>query len=260
MKRLFVLFVCALFLSVNVISARGEEEKPYDHSGVVRAIGQLHLQANDFWPEHFRQGEERRRGNEFDPSEYFRVLTHIAPEQGFVLEYLYCGGMNGRPVFYWRTVMDPGPENCEFPDLLAGRGTELQRIAAHLKLDGTLESFYELFVFNTLAGQFYLSWHANYDDTRIIVSQDDVEAVIAEVNGSDFGSSFDASQEKEARALDVTPRVEFWDEEAAEVSVVVFSKWGGFQRITQRIRRLSPHTVLHEQNEKLVEYNCGVMY
>jgi len=259
MRRTFFIFVCFLFLCMGMISGWCEDDV-YDWKDVVQSVQELHRQANSLWPDHFQQGEEKRRGNEFDPSEYFRVLTHIFPKQGLALEYLYCGGMDGRPVFYWKSASQPGPENCETDTIFVNDGGSPEKIAENLEVDGTLESFYELFVFKTLAGQFYLSWHANYNDTQIVLSQEDVEKIIQEINAEDFGAPLDEAQQKVARALDVAPSAEFWDEESAQISVVTFSKWGGFIRVTQKIRRIFPHVVLEERREPLVEYHCGLMF
>ncbi len=259
MRKFRFILMCFLFVGVSAFSGWCEDEA-YDWRGPVQSIQVLHAQADSLWPEHFQDGEEKRRGNEFNPVEYFKALTHILPPRGLVLEYLYCGGMDGRPVFYWKSAADAGPENCETDNIFVNDGGSPEKIAEKLELDHTLESFYELFVFKTLAGQFYLSWHANYNDTQIVLSQDDVEKIIGEINAGDFGAPLDAAQQKAARALDVAPRAEFWDEESAQISVVTFSKWGGFTRVTQKIRRLFPHVVLEEHKEPLVEYDCGVMF
>ena len=39
-------------------------------------------------------------GERFDANEYFTVLTHLALEDGYVLDYVYCapGGGMGRPI------------------------------------------------------------------------------------------------------------------------------------------------------------------
>ncbi len=259
MRRLFLLLICFLFLNICAVSGWCEE-KADDWGSGVRAIQELHAQADLLWPEHFQQGEEQRRGNEFDPSEYFRVLTHMVPPQGFVLEYIYCHGMDGRPVFYWKDRSSSLLESCEQYSTVVGEDGRLDKIAERIELDGTLESFYELFVFKALAGQYYLSWHANYNDTQIVISQEDVEGILAGMRGSDFGYPLTEQQQNAARALKVEPSVQFLDEGAAQVSVVTFSKWGGFKRITQKISRAFPHVVLQESIDTLVEYNCGVMF
>ena len=115
-------------------------------------------------------------------------------------------------------------------------------------------------MFDELAGQFYLAWHANYNDSTIVTTTNDMERIIAEIDKDDFGTPLTAEQKSAARKADLAPRVTWSDEKVAEVSVVLFSKWGGLYRITRRISRAYPHVVEKTEIEEVVNYDCGVMF
>ena len=44
------------------------------------------------------------------------------------------------------------------------------------------------------------------------------------------------------------------------ISLVTFTKWGGFFRLTETMRREYPHEVLDEERELLVPYECGILF
>lgn len=124
-------------------------------------------------------------------------------------------------------------------------------------------------VFEVLAGQFYLFDHARYRDWGIVTSQKEVEEIVEleMADEIDVGGQkarrlrpVSAQQKKRARELAVIPAVRFPDDQTAEVSIVLFSKWGGFSRRTFRISRAFPHRILEAREERLVEYDCGKRY
>ena len=41
-------------------------------------------------PDHFRDQNATRTGDEFDVNEYFSVLDRLSMEPGYVLDYVYC--------------------------------------------------------------------------------------------------------------------------------------------------------------------------
>ncbi len=67
------------------------------------------------------------------------------------------------------------------------------------------------------------------------------------------------AQIQAARAIaDPQPTVALTDE-SATVRMLVFTKWGGFQRRTSTINR-ADHSIVDVQNVPLVEYDCGIMF
>ncbi len=122
------------------------------------------IQAGLRTPEHLLVENAQRDGSEFDPNLYFTVLTHLSMSPGYVLDYVYhYDGMGGRPVLYAR------PEGLALYrsyEEFAASSLEADAYLKAVVVDGTPESYFELVVLSIMGGQFYLDWHANYNDTR----------------------------------------------------------------------------------------------
>jgi len=245
----------------------------YDYGGVVASVIALHLDANKQWPSHFKEETSERTGAEFDVGNYFSVLKHVTPPEGHVLDYVYWyAGGNGSPHLYLRKTSEPRFRTYEELEKVAGQEIgeialldfeedsdktdareEAEDLPSRLQVDGTPEGFFELVVFKALAGQFYLAWHANYNDTKIVTSRNEVEAIIADIDLS-------SDRKEQVRCLDVTPSIKYLDQDTASVSVVLFSNWRGFFRVTEKISRVYPHRFLDTEIQDLVYYNCGLVF
>jgi hypothetical protein len=130
----------------------------------------------------------------------------------------------------------------------------------HISVDGTEQGYFEFVALNIMARQFYLDWHANYNDTVIVCNDNDVDAIIADINDGNFGIPFDLSQQRKVRGMkDIEPLVKLTDDTAV-VELFFFTKWGGFYRSTYTISRSFPHTILDVKEENIVEYDCGIMF
>ncbi|MEW6241013.1 MAG: hypothetical protein AB1564_09435 [Chloroflexota bacterium] len=207
-------------------------------------------------PEHLEQTGVKQ-GGEFDANDYFDALTHISMQAGYTLDYVYSVDFLGAyPVLYARPEgQPPYASTQDIPE-----NTELADFRDHLEVEDVEQGYFEYVMMDILAGQFYLVWHAYYNDTRIVCNDDDVNAIITDVNDGDFGMKLDLSQQAKARAMtDIEPAVQL-TEDAAIVEVIVFTKWGGFYRQTYTISRSFPHTIIDFKSENLVEYDCGVMF
>jgi hypothetical protein len=192
----------------------------------------------------------------FDVNDYFKVLTHISMQEGYALDYVFPIDFLGAfPMLYARpedqppyTSMEDVPEN-----------TELGNFRDHLEIEDTEQGYFEYVIMDIMAGQFYLVWHANYNDTEIVCSREAADAIVEVINSGDFGMKFDAKQKTQVRAMmNIEPVVKF-TEDSAVVEVVAFTKWGGFFRQTYTISRSFPHAIEMEE-ENLVPYECGIMF
>jgi len=197
-----------------------------------------------------------KQGDEFDVNDYFKVLTHISMQDGYSLDYIYhVDGLGAFPILYALpdgqapyASVDEVPEN-----------TELWDFREYLDVEDVEQGYFEVVVMQIMAGQFYLNWHANYNDMQIVCSRDDVNAIISDINAADFGYEFDIPQQTKARALqNIEPLVKLTNDSAI-VEVVTFTKWGGFFRQTYTISRSFPHTI-EMKEENIVEYDCGIMF
>ena len=234
----------------------------------VDALVALHQSAG-YPPEHLLKENAVRTGDEFDVNRYFTVLDHLSMEPGYTLDYVYCydgSGFAGFPKLYARPDVIPTksattdtPPTGDQPWYLtcSDVGGSADSYLAHVQVDGTEEGFFQFAVLRLMGGQFYLHWHAGYRDTAVVCDRETVESIISDDGIS--GQPFSAEQKQAARAIDPAPVVEMEDD-VVTVKVVVFSKWGGFERATFRINRSFPYAILGSEFETLVEYDCGIMF
>ena len=192
----------------------------------------------------------------FDVGRYFEVLTHLSMQEGHTLRWVYReDDLGGSPVLYALPAgKEPFASLAEVP-----AGVELPSPFEHLRADGTERSFFELVVFRIMAGQFFLVWHAAYNDAQIVCDADAAQAIVEGINAEGFCTKLSAAQQAQVRAVSaVEPQVRL-TAGSAIVEVVVFSKWGGFSRHTYTILRSFPHRI-EVQRESLVRYRCGIIF
>lgn len=227
--------------------------------GCRQTITAVHeLRSNLTFPQYFSEQNPAKQGGEFDPNRYFETFSHLRMQEGFVLDFVYHqDGMGGYPLLYARPI-DQAPFATE-SDYVAATPGQPDYLAFILPQDSQ-EGYFEYAAFATLANQFYLDWHANYNDWQVLCSKADVEKIIKQFDGQDrFGIPLTASQKRQARAIKIPqPFVELTSETAV-VKMLVFTKWGGFYRRSMTINR-ADHSILEEQDELLVEYDCGIMF
>ena len=220
---------------------------------IVSSVAQL--QSGEI-PDHLLE-TSTKRGDEFDANRYFEVLTHISMREGYVLDYVYqSDDLGGYPLLYARPVdQAPYASPGDIPN-----GTELPGFQDHLAVDDTEQGYFEYVVLDMMANQFYLYWHAYYNDYEIVCNRAEVNEIVAQVSSGDFGYAMDAGQQARARALqNIEPTVSL-SEDAATVRVVTFTKWGGFYRETYTISREFPHAIIDIQHDNVVPYDCGIAF
>jgi hypothetical protein len=216
------------------------------------------LQSNLSLPSHFWEENPAKQGGEFDPNRYFETFSYLRMQDGYVLDFVYHqDGFGGFPLLYARPV-EQVPYDTE-ADYRAAASDQEDYLSFVLPQDNPA-GYFEYAAFAILSPQFYLDWHANYSDWQVLCGKSDVEEVIQLFEGEDaFGYPMSAAQKRQARAIEnPQPSVELTDETAI-VKLLVFSKWGGFFRRTLTIRR-TDHFILDEQDELLVEYDCGIIF
>lgn len=198
-----------------------------------------------------------KQGDEFDANQYFNALTHISMQEGYALDYVYqSDSLGGYPLLYARPADQvPYASIADVPE-----NTQLSDFREYLEVEDVEQGYFEYVVMDIMANQFYLFWHANYNDTQIVCNRDEVNDVISSINSGGFGNKLDLLQQTKARAMrNIEPVVNLTDE-AAIVQVTTFTKWGGFYRWTYSINRSFPHSIMDVKQENLVPYDCGVMF
>ena len=191
-------------------------------------------------------------GERFDTNEYFTVLTHLALEDGYVLDYVYFApGGDGLPQVYARPKGEQSIANYS-----AYQGTSGEGYLSHIQVDGTAEGYYELALLSIMGGQFYLSWHAGYNDWEVVSSQERLGAIIEGLN--EKYNPLTEEQVEAAFQLDVTPSVKFEGDKVL-VRILVFTKWGGFYERVYTIDRDFPHLLI-DDDIQLIPYDCGIVF
>jgi hypothetical protein len=191
-------------------------------------------------------------GERFDANEYFTVLTHLALEDGYVLDYVYFApGGDGAPYLYARREGEPA-----FANYSEYQEASVENYLSHIQVDGTAEGYYELAVLSIIGGQFYLSWHFEYNDWEVVSSRERLEAIIEGLD--EKYRPLTEEQVEAALQLDVTPRVKF-EGDKVRAWILMFTKWGGFYERVYTIDRNFPHQMIEDEIE-LIPYNCGVVF
>jgi hypothetical protein len=199
----------------------------------------------------------KKRGDELDVNQYFNALPHISMRQGYALDYVYqIDGLGGYPLLYAHPV-DQAPyasaadlsEDSEWPDF-----------QEYVEVEDVEQGYFEYVVLDIMADQFYLYWHANYNDTQIVCNRQQVYDIVAQVSSGDFGNAMDVEQQRKARLLKNILPVVHLTGDIAIVEIVTFTKWGGFYRLTYTISREVPHKIIDIKKESLLPYDCGVSF
>ncbi len=231
--------------------------QPVCQQETIDSLQTLHSQLD--WPEHLMVEDGTKIGGEFDASEYLTVLSHLSMEPGYALDWVYCyDGMGGYPVLYARPQEQPAYETCSEYST-ANSDVSGSDYLEKIQVDGSPEGYFELALLRIMGGQFYLYWHLNYFDTQVFCDRGGLETTVSLLAETDFGRQLDGLDRRKALRLDPQPIVEFGDDEV-QVSILTFTKWGGFFRRTLTLSLAYPHKLLDDDREELVPYNCGVMF
>ena len=270
MKRIEILSVVASFLTARGSpSPAGPTSSPVPEptppligkQSTIDALSELY--GNLKLPAYLTEGGTRQREGEFDANETFSVLSHTSMEPGYVLDYVYFFEFSGgEPLLYARPV-DQAPY-LTYAEFDAATGITIsspQRdgYLEHVRVDGTGEGFFELALFHLMGDQFYLFWHAGYNDDTAVCDRAGLEAIVSDLEDSEFGLPLSAEQAQQARALDLAPVVEFEDD-TVTVRFVSFTKWGGFFQQTYVFAREFPHQLIRHDATELVPYDCGILF
>lgn len=199
----------------------------------------------------------KKRGDELDVNRYFNTLTHISMRQDYTLDYVYqIDSLGGYPLLYARPVDQVPyasaadvPENTEWPDF-----------REYLEVEDTEQGYFEYVVLDIMADQFYLYWHANYNDTQIVCNRQQLYDIVVQISSGDFGYAMEPDQQAKARTLKNIVPVVHLTGDVAVVEVVTFTKWGGFYRETYTISREVPHKIIDIIQEILLPYDSGVAF
>ncbi len=251
--------VSVLLLMSMLFSACQIESTPSSPPGLdcTTIVDGMHaLRAGLSIPDHFMDEVPVRTGSEFDPNQYFTVLTHLSMPPGMTLDYVYHRDWLGAfPILYARPLDQP---RFAIEADLAAAGASTDYLAS-VQTDDSPQGYFEWVALGIMGNQFYLYWHANYNDIQIVCDRQQAIAIARSLD-SGFGQPMPPIDWMRIRLLnDVEPAVTI-GEQTVEVRLVTFSHWGGFSRLTVSIQRAFPHTILDTQREVLIPYDCGILF
>lgn len=216
-------------------------------------------------PEYFQVENPEKRGGEFDPNSYFSVLTNLSMEPGYILDYVYSfDGMGGEPFVYARpTGQAPYRNIKEFTTATGVNIYDGKKLAEihhnyldHVKVNEVNEEgFFQLIVLYIMGDQFYLYWHSNYNDTRLVADTDNLTSIFN--NLYNMGKVAPDIQ-NQAFALDIRPVFKI-NTDTITFRLISFTKWGGFFEDIYTIRKDFPHKISIE-SKNLISYNCGIQF
>lgn len=261
MKKFPLLAIVALIAAILACQAVLPTRTPPGTSdlGCRETIVEIKaLRSNLTFPQYFSQENPVKQGGEFDPNRYFEAFSHLHMQEGFVLDFVYHqDGMGGYPLLYARST---GQSSYDTESDYRAADSEQADYLSFVVPQDSPEGYFEYAAFAMLANQFYLDWHANYNDWQVVCSMDDVNEIIKSFEGEDsFGIPMTTAQQKQARSIENPHPIVELSDETATVKMLVFTKWGGFYRRSLTIRR-ADHFILDAQDEPLVEYDCGIMF
>jgi hypothetical protein len=207
-------------------------------------------------PEHLLMSG-KKRGDEFDVNQYFSALSHISMREGYTLDYVYQNdSLGGFPLLYARPVDQISYASiADIPE-----GLELPDFQEYLEIEDTEQGYFEYVVMDIMANQFYLFWHANYNDTYIVCNRQQIYDIVTQINSGELGNTMDPAQQTKARTLrNILPVVQLTGDTAV-VEIVTFTKWGGFYRLIYTISRETPHKIMDIKEENILPYDCGIAF
>ncbi len=111
--------------------------------------------------------------------------------------------------------------------------------------------------FGFMGGQFYLFWHANYNDWEIVASKERLIEMVDEIGSDGFGRPF--TNEEKHDVLEINPApVVIITEDSVIVRYIVFSKWRGFSEVFFELSPTPPYEFQFIESHNIVPYECGV--
>lgn len=151
----------------------------------------------------------------FDPQCWFAAYTHVRPEPGWVLDFVYYyWGNGGHPLLYLRRAQDARLRTSdEYQQRFGGIGgnTVASAVAAHLDWDCCPQGALECLLFWNTAARFHLHWHSAAGATEFVVSAAQLQRCADGIGERDPRSPFpvgaSADELQALRAIDPRPEI-----------------------------------------------------
>jgi hypothetical protein len=198
-------------------------------------------------PKEYLSGEPllAKPPDSFDANRFFEVFDKVGVKPGYTLDYaFYHGGIGGQPVLYTREIgAEPILDAGLLRDAVAEGGPRAESMR-HVEFERSPSGFFQFDVFCVAVGQFYLFWHALYNDLSFVVNRGELRQILAMIRGSESAAPIPP-----AERIRVGPRVKMDDEGGAQVTTVTFSSWSG---LSYRHSQLRWPNVVEKVHERLI--------
>lgn len=213
-------------------------------------------------PKIFLNGESsneiiRPEGFGFDVNQFFSIFDKVKIKPGFTLDYTYyLAGIGGEPLIYARKITAPRISTSKYLNKYGRPRT--RPYLKYLIIENNPESFFQLAMFYQIIHQFYLYWHANYNDHRFIFNREMAEQIlesIPEKGKRDEGINLE--DRKKMKMLSYDPQV-IITQKGADVSCVMFSAWIGFFYKVFTITW--PSITIDDKTDIIATYHCGILF
>ena len=185
-----------------------------------------------------------------------------------MLDYVYYfDELGGKPMLFAREV--GGPQFKSYEEFLASIGEEAAgersyTILPHafdylekVVVDGTEGSSFQFAFLALLGDQFYLSWHALYNDFVVLCELRDAEPIAERLRGAQPGLSDEEVEQVKSINYEPTTAI---NGDAVTVRMVVFSNWGGFWENLYVMDRQNPYHLLDMKQNVFMPYDCGTAF
>lgn len=257
MGAFLVVFILLTLAPWPCVSARGSNGDA--RMSFPETVSHLKRVQDRWIPFHLMMRGGIRWRTDFNVNRYFAVLNRLSPEPGWTLDYVYAyNQLGGHPVLYARrTWQVPFLTYSAYRNGATDTCTDKQPgFLLHITTDGTSEGFVQLAVLHITADQFYLFWHAGYNDERIVCDRGQLDALLAK---EDVFKKPTAKEKQTAHAVDIQPVVEMLDS-SVRVRLLTWTDWGGLYRKTFTFDKAFPHRLEKTEEENVVSYNCGILF
>jgi len=219
-------------------------------------------------PSHFMEEDPFRKETDFNPNQYLDVLPNLEITPGFILDYVYFyDWLGGKPLIYARNF-DAEPFRT-YEDFLGSYGEERTDESSYsylpywyeflgqIKIDKTPASYFQHLILALLGDQFYLDWHALYNDTIVLCDPSDMAYVEEEMAAFDL--EFPEDVQNRIGDLNFNPVI-LVEENSVTLRFLSFSKWSGFYERVYIVDKDDPMNIMDAQFNQLIEYDCGIMF
>jgi hypothetical protein len=237
-------------------------------------------------PESFLLEDEAAEGpfyfdcTRFDINRFLDVFDRIKLTDEYVLDYFYeANGSGGFPIPFTRKEnSDPMPllreilrKKKESRELL-GYPILIKQMIKDVEFEKSASGYFQFVLFDKAVCQFYLFWHAGYNDSDFVLSKSQLEKLLTDIPEKNETQTFHNKRamikelpkftiSREERCIlkniALNPRVRMMDQ-SAKVTMVAFTKWGGFYYDHTHVKW--PNAVEKKERDIIVEYDCGVLF